>query len=414
MSKHMIDDAKRCLQCRTAPCVKGCPVNTPIPQVISLLLDNNIIEAGHLLFNNNPLSLVCSYICPQENQCEGHCVLGKKNKGLAVQISAIEQYISDYYLNIYTPQVSAKNRGNVAIIGSGPAGITIAFLLAARNYNVTIFEGHNQIGGILRYGIPEFRLPKTILDRLKEKLLAVGVKIRPNTTIGANLEIDELFRDGFQAIFVGTGVWQPNKMGIKGESLGHVHYAIEYLRSPEAYNLGKRVAVIGAGNVAMDVARTALRNGSREVHIMYTKDKASMTAREVEVEFAKIDGAVFEFNKIAVEFVEDGVIFADSAVNVDEAGYKRAMPIAGTEQLFHADSAIIAISQGPRDVIVSTTKGLNTRPNGLMVTDECGHTAREGIFASGDVVTGAKTVVEAVKMSFRVADAIDIYINHEG
>jgi len=375
-----------------------------------LLLDSKVEQAGQLLFRNNPLSLACSYICPQENQCEGHCVLGRA--GSPVQIGSIEQYISDYYLNIYTPRVSAKNRGNVAIIGSGPAGITIAFMLAEMDYNVTIFEGHDQIGGVLRYGIPEFRLPKSVLDRLKEKLLAVGVKIRPNTTIGANLEIEELFRDGFQAIFVGTGVWRPNKLGIKGESLGHVHYAIEYLRSPDAYRLGKRVVIIGAGNVAMDVARTALRNGSKEVYIVCNMGQSTITAREIEVEYAKIDGAVFEFNKTAVEFVEEGVIFADSRIFTDENGNERAEPISGTEQLFLADSIIIAISQGPRAVIVSSTKGLDTKENGLVVTDDCGRTAREGIFASGDVVTGAKTVVEAVRASYNVAGAIDEYITN--
>ena len=410
MSKYVIDNAKRCLQCKVPLCVKGCPVNTPIPDAIRLLLDSKVEQAGQLLFRNNPLSLACSYICPQENQCEGHCVLGRA--GSPVQIGSIEQYISDYYLNIYTPRVSAKNRGNVAIIGSGPAGITIAFMLAEMDYNVTIFEGHDQIGGVLRYGIPEFRLPKSVLDRLKEKLLAVGVKIRPNTTIGANLEIEELFRDGFQAIFVGTGVWRPNKLGIKGESLGHVHYAIEYLRSPDAYRLGKRVVIIGAGNVAMDVARTALRNGSKEVYIVCNMGQSTITAREIEVEYAKIDGAVFEFNKTAVEFVEEGVIFADSRIFTDENGNERAEPISGTEQLFLADSIIIAISQGPRAVIVSSTKGLDTKENGLVVTDDCGRTAREGIFASGDVVTGAKTVVEAVRASYNVAGAIDEYITN--
>ncbi|MCL2866898.1 MAG: NAD(P)-dependent oxidoreductase [Clostridia bacterium] len=409
MQKHVIDDAKRCMQCKNPLCSKGCPVHTPIREAIQLLLDSKLEQAGDLLFQNNPLSLICGYICPQENQCEGSCVLGRK--GMPVHISAIERYISDFYLDVCTPVVSLKNRGNVAIIGSGPAGITTAFMLAKMNYNVTIFEGNDQIGGILRYGIPEFRLPKSLLVRLQNMLLAVGVKIRPNTTIGANLVIDELFRDGYQAIFIGSGVWRPNKLGVRGESLGHVHFAFEYLRNPGVYRLGKNVAIIGAGNVAMDVARTVLRHGSREVNIICNKGESTVTAREIEVEYAKMDGVKFEFYKTAVEFVEEGVLLADSHVVTDDDGYEQVSIIPGTEQLFPADAVIIAISQGPRAVIVSSTKGIETKENGLVVTDECGRTTREGVFASGDVVTGAKTVVEAVRVSKLVANAIDEYIS---
>ena len=408
MYKHVIDDAKRCLQCKVPHCSKGCPVETPIKEAIHLLLDSKVEQAGKLLFDNNPLSLVCSHICPQENQCEGHCVLGKN--GMPVHISAIERYISDYYLSVFTPYRSEKSRGRVAVIGSGPAGITIAFLLSQMNYSVTVLEGNDQIGGVLRYGIPEFRLPKSVLDRLRDALLAVGAKIRPNTTLGSNLVLDELFRDGYQAVFLGTGVWRPNKLGIKGETLGNAHYAIEYLRNPQVYDLGKRVAIIGAGNVAMDVARTILRRGSREVSIICNKGESTITARDVEVEYAKIDGVVFEFYKSAVEITEEGVILADSNVFTDGNGNETAEPIAGTEKLFPADSVIIAISQGPRAVIVSSTKGIDINNNGLVVTDDFGHTTREGVFASGDVVTGAKTVVEAVRISRRVANAIDRYI----
>ena len=408
MHKHVIDDAKRCLQCKKPLCSVGCPVNTPIKEAISLLLDRKLEQAGKLLFFNNPLSIVCCHICPQENQCEGHCALGKT--GIPVHISYIERYISDYYLSSCIPFVSQKNRGRVAVIGSGPAGITIAFLLAEMNYNVTIYEGNDQIGGILRYGIPEFRLPKNILDRLKDMLLAVGITIRPNTAIGTNLVTDELFRDGYQAIFIGTGVWRPNKLGIKGESLGHVHFAIEYLRNPDVYNLGKRVAIIGAGNVAMDVARTIIRHGCKEVYIICNKGESAITAREVEVEYAKIDGVEFVFNKTAVEFVDEGIMLADSRVYTDEDGHEKVEPITETTQLFRADSVIISISQGPRAVIVSSTKGIDIKENGLVMTDDSGRTTREGVFASGDVVTGAKTVVEAVRVSRRVAKAIDEYI----
>lgn len=408
MSKHVIEDAKRCLQCKKPMCSVGCPVQTPIKDVIRLLLETKIGEAGSLLFENNPLSLVCAHVCSQENQCEGHCVMGKK--GSPVQISAIEKYISDYYLNIYKPVSSSKTSGKVAIIGSGPAGITIAFFLSRKNYDITIYEGNDQIGGVLRYGIPEFRLPKTILDRLMNTLLESGVKIRPNTSIGTNLSIDDLFRDGFQAIFMGTGVWRPSKLNIKGESLGHVHYAIEYLRNPDVYRLGKRLAIIGAGNVAMDVARTALRHGCEEVDIICNGDESTITAREIETQYAKIDGARIMLYKSAVEFTDDGVILADSQIFTDENGQKRIVPIPGTEALYPVDSVIVAIGQGPRSVIVSSTTGIEVKANGLVAVDEYGSTSRPGVFASGDVVTGAKTVVEAVKVSRKVAEAIDQYI----
>lgn len=392
-------------------CTKGCPVATPIRDAIRLLLESRIPDAGKLLLENNPLSIICCRVCPQENQCEGHCVLGRK--GSPVHISAIEQYISDYYLNIYKPKVSKNFKGRVAIIGSGPAGLTIAFTLAQRDYDVTIFEQNDQVGGILRYGIPEFRLPKSVLDRLTQKLYEMGIKIKPNTTIGANITVDDLFRDDFKAVFIGTGVWRPSKLNVKGESLGHVHYAIEYLRNPNVYNLGKKVAVIGAGNVAMDVARTAFRHGAQEVNILCYKDESTITAREHEVEYAKIDGAEFIFNKSAVEFVDGGIMLADTEIIIDENNNEIVRPIPGTEKLYECDSVIVAISQGPRAVIVSSTKGIEVNERGLVKTDEIGRTSRKGVFASGDVVTGAKTVVEAVRISKIVANAIDDYITNE-
>lgn len=408
MSKHVIEDAKRCLQCKTPKCSQGCPVQTPIRDAIQLLLQSNIAEAGKMLFENNPLSLVCCHVCPQENQCEGHCVLGKK--GSPVQISAIERYISDFYMNIQKPLPSKKTSGRVAIIGSGPAGITIAFLLADKDYDVTIFEGNDKIGGILRYGIPEFRLPKTILDQLTEALLAKGIKIRPNTTIGANLTIDDLMRDGYLSIFMGTGVWRPNKLGIKGESLGHVHFAIEYLRNPEVYRLGKRVAVIGAGNVAMDVARTALRHGSEDVYAICHLGEGAETARNIEKQYAMIDGVKLLYRQSVVEITDEGVLLAENEVITREDGTMEAKPIAGTEELFPVDSVIIAIGQGPRAVVVSSTTGIDVTDRGLVAVDAFGHTSRKGVFASGDVVTGAKTVVEAVKVSRQVAEAMHAYM----
>ncbi|EYE89181.1 dihydropyrimidine dehydrogenase subunit A [Fervidicella metallireducens AeB] len=411
MGRHIIEEAKKCLQCKNPKCKEGCPVNTPINEIINLLLDGKIIESGEKLFLNNPLSVVCSLVCPHESQCEGSCILGKK--GSPVQVSSIENYISEYYLNVMNLKPIKDINKKVAIIGSGPAGITIAFLLALKSYDITIFEAHDKIGGVLRYGIPEFRLPKNILEKLKEKLIQIGVKIRPNTLIGPHITIDDLFRDGYKAVFIGTGVWKPNTLGIKGESLGHVHYAIDYLKNPDVYNLGDRVCIIGAGNVAMDVARTALRNGSREVYVMYRKGENSVTARKHEIEYAKLDGVKFEFYKNPVEIVDEGIKYVKTKEIIDEQGKERLISIEGSEDIFPADSIIIAISQGPRTNIVSSTTGIDINNRGLVVVDAFGRTTREGVFASGDVVTGAKTVVEAVKFSKLVVEAIDEYVTQK-
>lgn len=414
MDQHIFESAKRCLQCPKPRCVEGCPLRTPVRDVIHLLLEGKTEQAGQILFDNNPLSIVCSHVCPQEDQCEGHCVMSKK--GFPVDISAIERYISDFYLSLYDPippPADTVCRGRVAIIGSGPAGITIAFLLLRMGYSVTLYEGSDRIGGVLRYGIPEFRLPKSYLDKLADALLKSGVKIRPNTTIGANLTVDDLFRDGFDAVFIGTGVWKPQRINLPGESLGNVHYAIEYLRNPDAYRLGRCVAVVGAGNVAMDVARTAVRHGCRDVTIVCNADERGITARAVEVEYAKIDGVKLLMNKGAVAFCEQGAMLVSTHTTQSADGRMHVENLAETPALFPADSIILAIGQAPRAVIVSSTSGIDINGHGLVTVDDCGRTTRPGVFASGDVVTGAKTVVEAVKVSKRVALAIDAYIQQK-
>jgi glutamate synthase (NADPH/NADH) small chain len=408
MANYITDEIKKCLKCRNASCRKACPVDTPINEIMQYVMENKIYEAGELLFDNNPLSVVCSLICPHELQCEGNCVLGIK--GSPVKIGAIEHYISDYYLNFPTENPPMQKKERVAIIGSGPAGITIAFCLAKKGYDITIFEAHDKIGGVLRYGIPEFRLPKTFLEKLKKKLLDYGVKVRPNTLIGQIITIDDLFRDGYKAIFIGTGVWRPNTLNVKGESLGHVHYAIDYLKNPDVYTLGNRVCIIGAGNVAVDVARTAIRYGCREVTILYHKGPDEITALRHEVEYARLDGVKFEFYKAPIEFVDKGVKDIETEVSADENGNEIISRIENTEGMFEADSIIVAISQGPRNYIVSNTTGLEAHRNGLVVTDNFGRTTRSGVFAGGDVVTGSKTVVEAVKWAKKVADAIDDYV----
>lgn len=411
MSNKLVEEAGRCLQCKNPRCTGGCPVKTPIKDMIRMFLDGQIQAAGEMLFKNNPLSLVCSLVCPHERQCEGNCVRGIKEK--PVSISEIEHYISDYYINLLEPDFKKLPGKKVAIIGSGPAGITIAIILASRGYDITIFEAHEKIGGVMMYGIPDFRLPKTILSRLKVKLLEMGIKIRPNIMIGSVVTIDDLFRDGYKAVFIGTGVWKPRSLRIKGESLGNVHYAIDYLKNPEVYSLGESLCIIGAGNVAMDVARTAIRKGVRRVTILYRGGMDGITAEKHEVEMAKIDGVVFELYKTPVEITDDGVLYLDTAESESD-GRQVFAPADEEPKLFRAQSVIIAISQGPRDYIVSTTKGITIGSNGLVTTDSFGNTTRPGVFASGDVVTGAKTVVEAVRVSKMVADAIDTYVIENG
>ena len=388
-----MDEANRCLGCKVPQCQKGCPISTPIPEVIKLLKANKLDEAGKMLFENNPLTTVCSLVCNHENQCEGHCVLGRK--GAPVHFSTIESYISTTYANKMTQGPAPSNCMRAAIIGSGPAGLTIAVILARYGYDVTIFEGKDKVGGVLRYGIPEFRLPKSVLDDFKYRHLDLkGIKFRPNTHIGGAIGIDDLFRDGYKAIFVGTGVWKPNALHIKGETLGNVHFGINYLNNPDSYQLGKRVIVIGAGNAAMDVARTAIRKGVQELTCFsITKQVA---ASKHEFSYAQLEGVQFEYNMAPVDVIEneDGT-FTD---------------VPDSTHFFPADSVIISISQGPQNRIVNTTQGLAADKRGLLVADETGHTTRPGIFASGDVVNGARTVVEAVAHSKIVAESMHQYM----
>ena len=403
MALHVMDEANRCLGCKVPQCQKGCPISTPIPEVIKLLKANKLDEAGKMLFENNPLTTVCSLVCNHENQCEGHCVLGRK--GAPVHFSTIESYISTTYANKMTQGPAPSNGMRAAIIGSGPAGLTIAVILARYGYDVTIFEGKDKVGGVLRYGIPEFRLPKSVLDDFKYRHLDLkGIKFRPNTHIGGAIGIDDLFRDGYKAIFVGTGVWKPNALHIKGETLGNVHFGINYLNNPDIYQLGKRVIVIGAGNAAMDVVRTAIRKGVQELTCFsITKQVA---ASKHEFSYAQLEGVQFEYNMAPVEIKDDGVIFKDVIENEDGT----FTDVPDSTHFFPADSVIISISQGPQNRIVNTTQGLAADKRGLLVADETGHTTRPGIFASGDVVNGARTVVEAVAHSKIVAESMHQYM----
>ena len=403
MALHVMDEANHCLGCKNPRCQQGCPIHTNIPEVIRLLKDNKLNEAGRMLFENNPLTTVCSLICNHENQCEGHCVRGIK--GAPVHFSVIENYISSAYASQMTHGPAEPNGKRVAIIGSGPAGLTIAVILARYGYDVTIFESHDKIGVVLRYGIPEFRLPKSVLDDFEYRHLRLkDIKVRPNTDVGKALKVDDLFRDGYKAIFIGTGVWRPNTLKIKGESLGHVHYAINYLQNPDVYHLGDRVIVIGAGNAAMDVARTAIRHGSRHVQCFSITKK--ITASDYEASYARLEGVDFLYNKKPVEITDAGVIFRD----LEEAEDGTLTEKPGTEMLYPANSVIVSISQGACTTITESTEGLEVNKRGLFVTDEVGRTSRPGVFASGDAVKGARTVVEAVAYSKKVAEAMHEYM----
>lgn len=408
--KELRLEADRCLLCKNARCKANCPISTEIPEVIRLFKEGKLEEAGEILFENNPLSAVCAIVCPHEDQCKGNCIRGIK--GEPIPFCEMEEFISLKYLkNVKLEKVGNRDE-RIAIIGAGPAGITLSIILARKGFKVTLFDAHEKIGGVLRYGIPEYRLHNSIIDRYEEILIELGVKIRPNTLIGPVLTLDKLFFDGYKAVFIGTGVWNPKTLNIKGESLGNVHYAIDYLKSPNVYNLGKKVAVIGAGNVAMDAARVAKRNGAEEVYILYRKGFENMPCTRAELEEAKEDDVNFELFKAPIELTEQGVKYIETKNEVSEDGKVSTITIEGTEGMFECDSVIIAVSQSPRKNIVANTTGLDTNKWGLLLTDDKGHTTRNGVFASGDVVTGANTVVHAVSYAKIVAESIEEYCNN--
>ena len=402
MGLHVIDEAKRCLNCKKPRCQEGCPIHTPIPVMIQMLLQGEMPEAAEMVFANNPLSVICSLVCDHEKQCEGHCVKGIK--GEPVHISSIENYISDTCFDRMKLEQLPKNGKRIAVVGAGPAGITIAILMACRGYKVTIFEVKEKIGGIMRYGIPEYRLPKSILDRYYVKMKELGILFRPNFALGGSTGVEDLLRDGYHAVFIGTGTWRPYQLHIPGETFGNVHYGINYLNNPDVYDLGERVLVIGAGNAAMDVARTAIRKGSRHVTVYSITEIPAASPKEVE--YAKLDGVEFEYLQTAIEIRDEGAIICDVEWTEDGKLVKKEE----TARLVPADSIIISISQGPQDRIVNRDKELQVDDRGLLKTDANGETTMPGIFASGDVVTGAKTVVEAVKYSKMIADAMDEYV----
>ena len=403
MALHVMEEANRCLGCKKPRCREGCPIHTNIPEVIRLLKDGKLNDAGRMLFENNPLTTVCSLVCDHEHQCEGHCIRGIKDA--PVHFSLIENYISTTYANQMVKGPAPQNGRKTAIIGAGPAGLTIAIILARYGYAVTIFDSRDKIGGIMRYGIPDFRLPDAVLDDIAYRHVEMkGIRFRPNTYIGSTLTIDDLFWDGFQSVFVGAGLWKPRRLNIRGESLGNVAFAINYLANPEAFHLGERIFVIGSGNAAMDCARTAIRHGARYVTIVNRSDR--IAASDYESGYARLEGVDFLMLKTPREIREDGLILAENEMT--EEG--KARPIPGTEKLYPCTGVIIAVSQGPESNLVKTTTGIDTGRSGLLSVDEDGRTSRPGVFAAGDATSGARNIVMAVADGKRVAEAMHEYM----
>ena len=408
----IISEARRCLKCKKPLCKEGCPVKTDIPLIMELFLDGKMDEAGKILFENNPLTAICSLICPHEKNCQGHCVLGRK--GAPIKFHEIENYVSRFYLEKAELEKIETNGRYVGIIGAGPAGITLAIILAKKGYNVTIFDSKDKIGGVLRYGIPEFRLPKALLDMLLKRITELGIRFRPNTLIGPTITIEDMFRDGYDAIFIGTGVWNPNRLRIPGETLGNVHFAIDYLKNPDSYNeLGDHVTVIGAGNVAMDAARTIVRKSHTKVDIIFFRGPEEVTALKEELDLAIIDGIKMNYYLNTVRIEPDGIIVEPVIQKELEDGTIEYINDSENAYKFHSTSTIIAIGQGAQNNIVKTTDKLEANKRGLIQANERGITSRPGIFAAGDVVSGARTVVEAVKNTKIVAEEIDMYIKQK-
>ena len=426
-----MDEATRCLGCKAMPCVKGCPVNINIPAFIAKVAEGEFEDAYSIIAESSSLPAVCGRVCPQETQCEGLCVRGKK--GDPVGIGRLERFVADYHNDNFKGEVvkPETNGIKVAVIGAGPAGLTCAGDLAKAGYDVTVFEALHVAGGVLVYGIPEFRLPKTIVGREIEGLKALGVKIQTNMIVGRSITIDELFDDGYKAVFIGSGAGLPNFMKIPGENLKGVYSANEFLTRVnlmKAYKEGadtpiknsRRVAVVGGGNVAMDAARCALRLGAEEVYIVYRRSENELPARAEEIEHAKEEGIIFKTltNPVSIGGDENGFVNSMKCVSMelgepDESGRRRPKVIEGSEHDIPVDCVVMAIGTSPNPLIKNTTKGLDTNKWGCIVANEDGLTSREGVYAGGDAVTGAATVILAMGAGKTAAAAIDRYIKGE-
>ena len=427
--EQALDEAQRCLHCKNKPCVAGCPVGIHIPDFIAKVAEGDFEGAYQIITQQSSLPAVCGRVCPQETQCEQKCVRGIK--GEPVGIGRLERFVADWHnKNVCeAPRKPAPNGHKVAVIGSGPSGLTCAGDLAKKGYAVTVFEALHTAGGVLVYGIPEFRLPKDIVQKEIDGLKALGVDVQTNMVIGRVLSIDELLEQGYEAVFIGSGAGLPRFMNIPGENLKGVYSANEFLTRVnlmKAYQPGsdtpiehaKRVAVVGGGNVAMDAARCAKRLGAEEVFIVYRRSEKELLARAEEVEHAKEEGIVFHLlnNPTQILGDENGNVKGMECIRMelgepDASGRRRPVEVPGSEFTLDVDCVIMAIGTSPNPLIKSTTQGLETQKwGGIIVNEETGLTSREGVYAGGDAVTGAATVILAMGAGKTAATAIDQYI----
>ncbi len=432
--ENAIREASRCLNCKNMPCVEGCPVNVQIPQFIKKIKDGDFMGAIHAIKETNSLPAVCGRVCPQETQCESKCVLGKKGQPIA--IGRLERFAADYELgqgDVRAPEIPKPTGKKVAVVGAGPAGLTVAGELAKKGHEVTIFEALHKAGGVLVYGIPEFRLPKAIVQREVDYVGKLGVKIKVDTIIGQTTTVDELFAQGYNAIFVGTGAGLPYFMEIPGENLNGVYSANEFLTRAnlmKAYlfpeydtpvRVGSKVAVIGGGNVAMDAARISKRMGADDVYLIYRRSRAEMPARAEEAHHAEEEGIDFRLLTAPVRVIgdENGWVNGIECVKMelgepDASGRRRPVEVKGSNHVIDVDVIVVAIGQGPNPILTSTTEGLKLRKSGNIEADtETGKTSRKGVFAGGDIVTGAATVILAMGAGRKAAATMDEYLRTE-
>ncbi len=427
--EQAIDEANRCLNCKHKPCVGGCPVAIDIPAFIAKIKEEDFEGAYEILTKSSSLPAVCGRVCPQETQCESKCVRGIK--GEPVAIGRLERFVADWHME-HTKEEAKKPQPNghkVAVVGAGPAGLTCAGDLAKRGYDVTVFEALHTPGGVLVYGIPEFRLPKEIVRKEIDTLRELGVTIMTNMVIGKVLSVDELFEDGFEAVFIGSGAGLPRFMNIEGENLNGVYSANEFLtrvnlmkaykeNSATPIKAVKNVAVVGGGNVAMDAARCAKRLGAENVYIVYRRSMEEMPARKEEVEHAEEEGIIFKTLNNPTQILGDENDFVTGMECVkmelgepDESGRRRPVVVKGSEHMLDVDTVIMSIGTSPNPLIKNTTSGLETNKHGcIVVKDDSGMTTKEGVYAGGDAVTGAATVILAMGAGKSAAAAIDEYI----
>ncbi len=423
-----LDEAARCLNCKNKPCVQGCPVQIDIPAFIHKITEKDYEGAYGVISKSSSLPAVCGRVCPQENQCEKYCVRGIKSEG--VGIGRLERFVADYHAKNSSAKAEkpVSNGHKAAVVGSGPAGLACAGELARRGYQVSIFEALHTAGGVLVYGIPEFRLPKRIVRGEIEILKELGVDVETDTVIGRTFTIDELFEQGYESVFIGSGAGLPKFMGIPGENLNGVYSANEFLTRTnlmKAYTgkgatpimHAKRVAVVGGGNVAMDAARCALRLGADVVYIIYRRSMAELPARHEEVEHAEEEGIVFKLLNNPLEILgnDKGAVCGIRCIQMelgepDASGRRRPIEKAGSEFELDVDCVIMSLGTSPNPLIKQTTEGIETEKHGCIVADESGATSREGVFAGGDAVTGAATVILAMGAGKGAADAMDKYM----